>query len=56
MAAGNSSVELSVRCPVLRLCDAMWNHSEQHGSKFLEGVVETLCYDESDSGRDSNAR
>lgn len=33
------------------LCDAMWSHSEQQGSKFIKGVVETLCYEEGDSGR-----
>ena len=39
-----------------RLCDAMWSHSEQQGSKFIKGVVETLCYEEGDSGRDSVAK
>jgi hypothetical protein len=34
----------------------MWSHSEQQGSKFIKGVVETLCYEEGDSGRDSVAR
>ena len=39
-----------------RLCDAMWSHSEQQGSKFIKGIVETLCYEEGDSGRDSVAQ
>ena len=39
-----------------RLCDAMWSYSEQHGSKFVKGVVETLCYEDGDSGRDLHKR
>ncbi|CAK9048519.1 unnamed protein product [Durusdinium trenchii] len=33
------------------LCDAMWSYSEQHGSNFVKGTVENLCYEDGDSER-----
>ncbi|CAK9104544.1 unnamed protein product [Durusdinium trenchii] len=35
----------------LELCDAMWSYSEQHGSNFVKGTVENLCYEDGDSER-----